>query len=390
MTQQTKNIQTAVVIESTPNVYEAPTVGTDFDEMVEAPNVVTDQETVERTVVRGSLGDVKDRRGSRIATAGLSLELKSSNGVSAGHTDEPRLMKYFDLLLGSKITTTANAAVSGGGSTDTVINTDVSDWAVGEIVNINDEVRHVKSESGADITLNVALDSAPIDTDVILRGHTAKPNSGDQRRVSVTTFNQPVGVPGWREKLIGEVIASASFEDNTNGSIPKVNFQFDGADYLVEKNITNAITPIFENSVPPDNLNVFMIIGGFQTDSNNWSMTVDKEVTPQNVITNASGILSRVATSRKISGSFDYYPSDVDSVLFDLFNSNTTTDQQITWGEVDGSGNFIQGTIISIYLPAIQLNGGSAQDEDNFQKRVVPFKAFETNVLDSEVFIAFL
>lgn len=387
---QSKNYQVAVVIESTPNTYEPPVDGDSFDELADIPTFVTDQEEVERTVVRGSLGQTKSRRGSKIGTNELSLELKSSNSITTSHTNEPRLMKFFDLLLGSKITTTANAVVSGGGSTDTVIDTDVSDWAVGEVVLINDEVRHVESESGAVITLNTALVGAPLDTDVIFRGHTAKPNSADARRASVTSFDQPVGTAGWEQQFIGCAIANGTFNDITNGSIPKVSFNFDSVDWEVEANVTNAITPTYEDSTPPDNLGVYMVINEIQIDSNNFSCTIDKEVTPKKVITNKSGIQERVATARKITGSFDYYPSDTDSTLFDNFEENDTVDMQITWFECDVNNNPIQGTIISMYLPNVQLMSGSPDDEDGFIKRTANFNAFETNILDKEIFVSFL
>lgn len=386
---QSKNTAIAVVIESVPNTYEAPTVGTDFDELADITAPVTDQEIVERTVVRSSLGNVKTRRGSKIGTLDMPLELKSSNTLTGDHTDEPKLMKFFDLLLGAKITSTATDAVSGGGSTDTIIDTTASDYTVGEVVRINDEVRHVKETTGAQITLNIALSGAPIDTDDIFRGHTARPDSADDRRVSVTTYEKPVGSAGWSTQLIGCAVGNASFNDITNGSIPKVGFTFDSVDWEVDANITNNITPIFEDSTPPDNLGVFMSIGGVEVDSNNFSLGIDKAVTPQNVITNKSGILSRTATARTITGSFDYFPTDTDDTLFDLFEENTTTDMQISWFECDSSNNPIQGTIISVYLPNVQLNSGSAEDEDGFIKRVASFTAFETDVLDSEIFVAF-
>ena len=387
---QSKNYQVAVVIEDTPNTYKAPVDGNSFDELADIPTFVTDQEEVERTVVRGSLGGVKSRRGSKIGTSELSLELKSSNTIVSTHTVEPRLLKFFDLLLGTKDVSTANAAVSVGAAKDTVIDTDSSDWNVGEVVIINDEVRHILSVATAEITLNIALTSAPSDTDVIFRGHTAKPDSADARRVSVTSYDEPVGTAGWRQKFIGNAIANGTFNDITNGSIPKVSFNFDGVDWEVDENITNAITPTYEDSTPPDNLNVYMVINGIAVDSNNFSMTIDKEVTPKKVITNASGIQERVATARKISGSFDYYPSATDKTLFSNFEENDTIPMQITWFETDSSDNPIQGTIISVYLPNVQLMSGSPDDEDGFIKRTATFKAFETSVLDREIFVSFV
>ena len=87
---QSKNTAIAVVIESVPNTYEAPTVGTDFDELADITAPVTDQEVVERTVVRSSLGNVKTRRGSKIGTLDMPLELKSSNTLSTVRMDRSR------------------------------------------------------------------------------------------------------------------------------------------------------------------------------------------------------------------------------------------------------------------------------------------------------------
>lgn len=389
---QSKNIQVAIVQETVANTYEAPAAGADFIEMADIPTRVTDQEVVERTVVRGSLGRLKARRGSKLGNVDLPLELKSSNSITTSHTDEPRLMQLFDALLGTKITTSANDTATGGGHTTTVVNTTANDYTVGEVVLINDEVRHVKAVgTGPDsITLNIALSAPPIDTDIIYRGHTAAPDSADARRYSITTYNQPDGTAGWEEQFIGSVITNGSFEDITNGAIPKVNFTFDSVDWEVDANITNAIAPVFEDSTPPDNLGVYMNIGGTVVDSNNLSLTVDKAVTPQNVITKKSGILSRVPTDRNISGSFDYFPGDTDATLFDLFENNTTTEMQFSWFECDASDNPIQGTIISVYLPRVQIQSGSPEDEDGFEKRVGNFNAFETATLDSEIFVGFL
>ncbi len=388
---QTKNYTVAVKEESTPNTYEAPASGADFDELADLPTLVQDQEEVERTVVRGSLGNLKARRGSKIGTVELPLELKSSNSVTTSHTDEPRLMKFFDLLLGAKITTTANDTVSGGGSTTTVIDTTLNDYTIGEVVKIDDEVRHVKSLPGANqIEVNIAFTGAPADTTVIYRGHTARPDSADARRASISIWNEPTGTAGWLNKFIGTAVANASLSDITNGAIPKAVFNFDSVDWEGDANETNGTTPTFEDSTPPDNLGVYMNINGVVVDSNNVSLEIDKEVTPQNVITNKSGILNRVPTNRSITGSFDYYPTTTDDTLFKNFEDNDTVDMQFTWQECDVSDNPVQGTIISVYLPNVQITSGSAEDEDGFEKRVGAFRAFETATLDSEIFVSFL
>ncbi len=388
---QAKNYQVAVVIESVPNVYEAPSVGGDFIELAEPPTIVTDIESIERNVVRGSLGRLKQRRGQKIGTSELILELKSSGNVTASQADVARLEQLIDLALGKKNRAVSNDTVAGAGSTTTVIDTTLDDYVLGQGLMINNEVRHVKSLPGANqIELNAALSAPPGDTDVIIRGSTMSPDSADQRRASLTTFEQPVGTAGWRNRLIGAAIANMSIQEATNGSLPKMAFNFDSVDWEVEADITNAITPIFENSSPPDNLNVFMIIGGQVVDSNNYTLSVDKAVTPQKVITNNSGILNRIATDRNIGGQFDYYAEDDNSDIFDQFEENDTTDLQTQWGDRDSSNNLIQGTIISVYLPNAQLNSGSPDEEDGFIKRVVAFQAFEEALLDQEIFITIL
>lgn len=391
---QTKNYQVAVLEEAVAGVYEPPTVGTDFIEMAQGPTIVTDQEIIERNVVRGSLGRLKTRRGQLIGTAELVLEMKSSGNVTANQADVARMEQLIEAALGKKNRQTSNDTVSvGAGSTDTVIETDASDYVIGDVVMIVNEVRHVKSiGTGPNtITLNNALEAGtPADAVTIFRGSTISPDSADNRRYSLTSFDQPSGTAGWRNELIGCSVATMALTDIANGALPKISFNFDAVDWDVEASITNAITPIFEDSSPPDNLNVLMTIGGIKVDSNNIGLTIDKAVTPQKVITNASGILSRIATDRNINGSFDYYPDDNDSTLFDLFEDNITTDMQYQWGDRDGSNNLIQGTIISIYMPQTQLNSGSPDDEDGFIKRVVQYQAFEGSNIDQEIFIGIL
>lgn len=391
---QVKNYQVAVMEESVPNVYEPPTVGGDFIEMAEPPTIVTDQEIIERNVVRGSLGNLKTRRGQKIATTELILELKSSGNVTANQADVARIEQLIEACLGKKNRHSSNDTVAvGGGSTNIVIETDASDYNIGDGIMIDGEVRHVKSiGTGPDtITLNNALDNGvPADALAIIRGSTMLPDSADARRYSLTAFDQPSGTAGWRNEIIGASVANMSFQDIANGSLPKVAFNFDAVDYDVQDNITNGILPIFEPSTPPDNLNVLMTINGVKVDSNNLGLTVDKAVTPQKVVTNDSGILSRIATDRNITGTFDYYPEDDDSTLFDNFDDNDTIDMQFQWGDRDASGVLIQGTIISIYLPQAQLNSGSPDEEDGFVKRTVAFNAFEGATIDQEVFITIL
>jgi hypothetical protein len=391
---QTKNYQVAVMQETTPNTYEAPAAGGDFIEMAEVPTLVNDQETIERSVVRGSLGRLKSRRGQKIGTSELIVELKSSGNVTASQADVARIEQLIEACLGAKNRQTSNDTVSiGGGSTDTIIETDASDYNVGDVVMIANEVRHVKSiGTGPDsITLNQALaNGAPADSTVIYRGSTMKPDSADARRYSLTAYDQPSGTAGWETQIIGAAVANMNFQDISNGALPKAAFNFDGVDWEVAANITNAIAPVFEAGTPPDNLNVYMNINGVVVDSNNLTLTVDKSVTPQKVITNASGILSRVATDRNINGSFDYYPTDTDSTLFDNFENNDTVPMQFQWGDRDASDNLVQGTIISVYIPNAQLNSGSPDDEDGFVKRTAQWQAFETTVTDQEIFIGIL
>ena len=391
---QEKNYNVAVVEETVANTYEAPTVGGDFIEMAEPPTPVTDQEIIERNVVRGTLGRLATRRGQKIGTAELAVELKSSGNVTASQADVARIEQLIEACLGQKKRHASNDTVSvGGGSTATVIETDASDYEVGDVVKILNEIRHVESiGTGPDsITLNAALTAgAPADATAIIRGSTMKPDSADARRYSLTAYDQPAGTAGWRTELIGASVANMSLQDISNGSLPKASFNFDAVDWEEDANITNGITPVFEGSTPPDNLNVLMLINDISVDSNNIALTVDKAVTPQKVITNASGILSRIATDRNITGSFDYYPSDTDSTLFDNFENNDTVDMQFQWGDRDGSNNLIQGTIISIYLPRVKLNSGSRAGEDGFIKRTVNFQAFESSLTDSEIYIGIL
>ena len=388
---QAKNYQVAFVEETVPNTYEAPTVGGDFIEMAAVPTFVTDEEIIERNVVRGTLGRLKSRRGQKIGTSEITVELKSSGVLTGGVTDVARIEQMLEALLGKKERTGANDTVAGAGSTDTIIDTTANDYFVGEIVLINNEVRHVKSLPGANqIEMNNALAAAPGDLDVILRGSTISPDSADARKYSITSFEQPTGAAGWRNRIFGSAMANGSFNDIANGSLPKVAFNIDAVDWEVEANIINAIVPIFEISTPPDNLNVLMQIGGTTVDSNNLTMNIDKAVTPQKVITNDSGILNRIATDRNINGSFDYYPSDTDDTIFDLFEFNNTTDLHFQWGDRDASNNLIQGTIISVYLPNVQLNSGGPDEEDGFIKRVVSWQAFETALVDREIYIGLL
>jgi hypothetical protein len=391
---QSKNYNVAVMEESVPNTYEPPTVGGDFIEMAEAPTPVTDQEIIERNVVRGSLGRLATRRGQKIGTAELILELKSSGSIVSSQAIVARMEQLVEACLGQKKRHASNDTVSvGGGSTDTIVETDASDYEIGDVVLIDNEVRHVESiGSGPDsITLNAALgNGAPADAEDIIRGSTMKPDSADARRYSLSAWDQPAGTAGWLTKLIGASIANMSFQDITNGSLPKIAFNFDAVDWAVDASETNPTTPVFEGSTPPDNLSVLMLINDISVDSNNFSMTVDKAVTPQKVVTNASGILNRIATDRNINGSFDYYPSDTDSTLFDNFDDNDTVDMMIQWGDRDGSDNLIQGTIISIFLPRVKLNSGSPSDEDGFIKRTVSFQAFEGALIDSEVYVGVL
>ena len=109
---QAKNYQVAVVIEAVPNVYEPPTVGGDFIELAEPPTIVTDQEIIERNVVRGSLGRLKTRRGQKIGTSELILELKFSGNVTGGQADVARLEQLIDLALGKKTRAVSNDTVA--------------------------------------------------------------------------------------------------------------------------------------------------------------------------------------------------------------------------------------------------------------------------------------
>lgn len=384
----TRNTIVGVAEEVTEGTYVAPTA-TDVVQVVDFPTFSPERETIERNVIKGSIGRLKPLKGIKAGTVEFNVELRAA-GTTASVSDAPEIDLLLESALGAK--TSAGNSVTVGGSTDTLIELDTGDgasFAVGDVVLIDGEVRFVLSVSGDQITLNRALTKgAPAASVTVNRGTTYKPATSGHKPLSITGFLSG-SANAWEQRMIGCRCSSWGFTDFATGQIPKLTFTFDVLDHTSVAGTTIA-SPVYEDTVPPVALagDVYKDATSFCV--NSVELTAAQVVTAETCLNTSGGRNRLFVTDRNITGTFDPFVDDSDVTIYTEWNDNTDFAIQVALSTPDSSGDFVQGTCVAVWLPQVNYTTLGFNDNDGTVAHELGFSAHESATLNDDIYIGFV
>ena len=387
----TRNTMVGVKAEAVEGVYEAPS-NTELVQIVDVPAFNPVVETLERNLIKGSIGRLKPLHGIRSGTVELSVELRSGGEV-AGVVQQPEIHPLLLSAFG-RFTNPGNATTVGG-STDTDIEVDTGEGAAyekGDIVNILGEVRFIRSVAGDTLTLNRALDKgAPAASVTVTGGYTYKPADTDHDPLSITIWYGDE----WEARAIGCRCSSISFSDFATGQIPKLAMTFEMLDYDSVAG-TSPTPPVFNDTLPPVaiNGNVYKADAGGGNPAefciNNFETTMEQTVTPEECIVKDGGRSRLFITDRVVSGTFDPFVDAANISLWTQFIQNDDFEIEVSIATVDVSGDFTVGTGAGVWMPFLNFTTVGFADQDGTMKHEIPFSAHESVALNDEIYMGFV
>lgn len=218
----------AIVEETTIGELKAPTAGSDFIPMRPGESMVAELGTLQPDTFINSIGATKPMAGKEGVSGAYPLYFKGK-----GADGYPQYAPFLKSQFGSESKRTSADTVAAG-STASVINVaDGTQYAVGQALLINGEIRNVKSISTNALTMNFAFTAAPTTGDAIAKYYGFKPANSGHPSFSL-----------WNYVASGTEIAAAAgcrttstnISMNANG-LAEITFNYAGV-----KNYLNPIT----------------------------------------------------------------------------------------------------------------------------------------------------
>ena len=374
------NTSYAVEIESTEGTYVAPQSADSYVQVLkDGAEMTRSQELLAREVFTGSIGKTQSRLGTRSSSGALPVEFRAGETEGAA----PEADKLYTSALGSK--KQVAAITSGTGHTASQINiedADISNFSQYDIVVVKEVgdygiswVSAVDTTPGsANITLGAALGSAPSDNvELAAMTQYCTADSGHPS-LSVTKYIEDAK----REIAVGSKVTSMALENFETGSIPSVNFGFEGLTFDSSLS-ASPFTPDYDATLPPIALRACVLQDGSEINVNSFSMSLANTLGFVTATCSENGRISSRVTAREITGSFTPYKSDDELAQFQKFKCNTPYTlfayafNPVFDGNCDFTGEFTNATAI-LLTNCITTELGET-DQDGLLQEEVSFEA---------------
>jgi aspartate 1-decarboxylase len=377
--------------EVTEGIYIAPVVGDAIEVLSDGVGFEYTREEVQRNLLSSTI----EINASRVGLASVSGSIPVEFKAGAAEGAYPREKVLLKSLLGGQrqISTTS---VTKAGNTSTVLqieDADISKYNKGDIIVIKQsgayEARPISgidaTIAAAEITLGVALSSAPADNVVISKSSTFYP-ADNAPTFSVTNY---VG-GDIKEEVTGCRSVSASLESWEGGAVSNFNFSVEGLD--LAQSVESLPAPLIPNfsgdALPPVILNACVWINGVKVAYNSLSLTFENTKAEVLSACSASGKSGSRFTQFVVSGEIAPYMDDDNVDRFDSFNNNSTIsifgyayNPSATLGQIE--------QVVAFWLPQAKITAMPNGDQDGIMTNQISFKAYKSEGGDS-AFIGFI
>ena len=380
------NTLVAIKQEATEGVAEAPTLDTDYIQVLEdGLEISPAKEQVERSILTNSIGKITPRVSTKSVSGALPLEYKASGTEG----DAPA----YELLINSALGNSRNIAARITTDTGHTVNTleKTSHGLVkGDFIVILEPGAHhsafVVSATTDQITFAPAMDSAPSDNVEIAESIVYFPaNSGQPTFTASVYWANEI-----REQAIGARVNSLALENFSTGQIANLNFGMEGLSFD-EIDGSAPQTPNYQAGLPPLVLNAVVYQNGVCVDVNEFSLSIENTIAFLTSVKSTDGRLSSRIAERVLSGSFNPYKDDTDVSNFTLFDQNTSFEIIVTAQNSSSvAGEFELGSCLGVYLPNCLLTEKVVGDQDGILVENLSYSANRGEEgIEEEVYLGF-
>lgn len=385
----------AVEIESTEGTYVAPTADTSYVQtLADGAELTPAKETLERSILNGSIGKSTPLTGTRSVTGALPVEMRANSTEG----DAPEYDKLMRSAMGSRrqaATSTIDATDSGGTHTTTrayLPDASAGLYEVGDMLTVKKAGAYhtspvtAKSDTPGDVYVDflVAAGSAFADSDQIAAVTTYVTANSGHPSLSISKYVEQARL----ERATGCKVTSMALESWTTGQLANFAFGVEGLDW--DHSLTaQPHTPAFDDAQPPIILEACLYQDGVQIDINELSFSLENSLGFVTSTCSANGRISSRATERTISGSMNPYKQDDDVSQMDKFKNNTSF-SLFARAYVPSTTAGEYGQTVSIYMPNVIITEVAEADQDGLLQEELSFSASRgADGTSEELYISF-
>jgi len=372
--------------ESTEGTYNAPTVSTEYIEVLsEGTEFNKNRELLERDTLSSTVETEAARVGMADVIGTMPVEFRAS--ATAGGAPQA-----LDLLLKSGLGGNRSAATqaTSTGNTSTVMEFGVSpNFAKGDTVMVKEagayELRPISAVGATTITFPFALtNGAPSDGVSIEAVETYYHDTANSISLSA---EHNVG-DEIQQQVAGMRVDSISMENFTVGQIPQLNFGLGGLS-LERVDSAGTATPDFTaDALPPVALEACLFIGGTQFSYTEASMSIENSLSFLTDACLESGKAGSRITSQSVTFNCNPYSDDTSLTNWDAFNDNSDTNIFLyAYNPSSTAGEF--SNAVCVWIPQGKIVESPFGDQDGISTDNLVIKAHKSAGNDS-IFMSFI
>lgn len=377
--------------ETTEGVYVAPSASDAIEVLSDGVGFEYNREEVQRNLLSSTIEVNASRVGLSSVSGAVPVEFKS--GSAEGNYPREKVL-YKSLLGGQR--QVSSTSITKTGNTSTVLqieDADISKYSKGDIIVVKQASAHearpivaIDTTTGsANITLGVALTSAPADNVVISKTATFF-HDDNAPTFSVTNY-----IGGEiKEEVTGCRSVSASLESWEGGAVSNFNFSVEGLDLAQEvESLPAPLTPNFSgDALPPVILNACVWINGVKVAYNSLSLSLENTKAEVLSACSSSGKSGSRFTQFIASGEIAPYMEDSNVDRFDAFNNNDSISVfGYAYNPTSTAGEIEQ--VVAFWLPQAKITAMPNGDQDGIMTNQISFKAYKNEGGDS-IFLGFI
>ena len=376
------------MIETVSKTPEDPAGATDYMQVSADFDSNYEREDLQSELISAQIGPAKGQLG--ILTAGITLPWEWRGSGVEGQA--PEFSDVIEVAMGgTKVTTAAEKAVAGAGSTTTVIDGEAGAGVVypaGSAVLIKEdlggdngfEIRPIKSVSTDQLTIDgPVLPGAPSDLTNLGKPIIYNPGSGGETGTGSIWWGNTL-----KEQFSGSLIETMTLTIEA-GQIIKAS----ATTQAIARTIADGVaphTPSYDDISSLVGLDVQMYLGTVILDAPTITMTLTNEIARQESSKPVSGILGVRIVKRNVEFAINPYKDDTDLTNQTNYDNLTDFSTTLVFGEKDSSG-WLPGKSWCIYAPrCYQVTAPSFGDQNNLLTEEMTVRAHRGTGLP-EIFI---
>lgn len=366
-----KNQAWAIKKEITEGVYLAPTVASDFIQVVvDGAEISRSKELLDRNVYTGSIGKTSPRTSTFQISGSISVEARANSVQGAA----PEAGLLFESAMGDKRQLLAEET-TGVGNTASVLQVTSANtkFAVGDIIMIKAagayHVSPVSAVSSTEVTLLIPGAAAFADAVKIAKHTTYVCKDSGHPSMSISRYLENAVV----QKGMGCKVNSLALESFTTGQLANFNFGFEGLNFDSQLSAL-PVSPAYDSQLPPIVLSAYVFMGGTSIDVNELSFSLENTLAFKTATNAENGRIGSRPTERTITGSFNPFMQSDSMDTFNKYKAGTAF-SIFGYMKLPTSTAGEYGGVVAFYMPNVVATELSEADQDGIMQDNISFSA---------------